>query len=142
MSTPLPTIRDRIATVVTAVTPSDDTGRTFRQWSERTRPSGASGHRAFVVRWVEGGERVANNVSEQTHTLELRVTYSTAGLRSQGQLFDAIVQDRSAVCLAIDRDVGWPSGTLHVATGRCEAESISEEETELVILISVELEES
>lgn len=143
--TRLPTVRSTLATLVAAVTPSEDPGRPFFAWAPRLGlPEGASGHHGFVTEFLATREVVAHGdaLSLKSSLLRLRVTYVLAGLRDADTIFDAITSDASAIALAIDRSTGWGAGVDAVETGDVTIEQRESGETDLLIELRVDAEET
>lgn len=145
MTSTLVGVRDRIVTVLEALTPEVDAARTYKHWTSPGLPHDAEGHRCFTIRWAEGGTYHAHgsSMSEQRSRLEVRVLFSFAGIDTEAELFARATTEGVNLANAIDRDSGWPAGTLMVQTENRKLEFVEDSaDVELVIDVIAEVEES
>lgn len=136
MASKLLTARTSVVTVIEALTPPSETGRTYRHLaSERYIPSGASSHRCFWFEPDSGNEQI-NMIAigaHYEHAWSLNVKLSTAGT-NVATGFDMLVNEAVMLVRAINKQSSqsWGSG---VDMLWCDGYELQEDEGDDFILV-------
>jgi len=135
--------RDQIATDFEALTPPNNSRRTYRKLKGRDVLDGASGHRTFYFLPPSAAvlAEFGSGFSVYQYEFEARVRISTAATGIDAT-FDSVVDESLLLVDAVNNRSAWPSGVRLVASAGYGVTETDSDDLEIILPITAEIEEA